>query len=58
MAVIVSKFTVEESFLDQDFAEAEIRVCKVGANEFYQPLISLRMLYFDAIIVLPVGKAL
>ena len=35
MAVIVGKFTVEESFFDQDFTEAEIGVRKVGANEFY-----------------------
>ena len=35
MAVIVGKFTVEESFFDQDFAEADIGVCKFGANEFY-----------------------
>ena len=35
MAVMVGKFTVEESFFDQNFAETEVRVCKVGANKVY-----------------------
>ena len=40
MAFIVGKITVEKSFFDQDFAEADIGVCKVGANDFYKPYIS------------------